>query len=106
MDKNITTLDTARMLEETTALLGDISSACAYLGSVAAANFAGPVHESTVGVINIIAYAANAAYDKQHDFTENFMDACGFEYPLRGDNAGNIQIEIVLNKLQGGSVRG
>ena len=93
MDKpKITTLETARMLDDTTALLGDIAGICDYLKYSIAMSHDEIANGDIFGIFGVLAYAAGAAHAKQADYLCEFMNVCGFNHPLQ-DNCPETNIQ-------------
>jgi len=83
----ITTLETARILDEAANLLGEVARVCEWLRYTPLPK--GQLAESISGIFGIMEYAANAANCKLCEYQDEFMSTCGFTYPLNGGNAGN-----------------
>ena len=74
----ITTLETAVMMDEITGLLCKVSDACDCLKY---ADLTAPVHTIN-GIFGVIAYATTEAHNKLNAYKDEFINVCGFEYPL------------------------
>jgi len=82
--QNITTLETAVMLDESCELLGHIAEACSFLSRAVSLGTCDRESDKLQGIFGVIAYAADIANTKQIEIRDRFTDACGFKYPLSG----------------------
>ena len=83
IEPKITTLETARMLDETTTLLSNMAGACDYLCcTTALISHSDQINNNICGVFGVLSYAADAAHTKQENYQFKFMEACGFVQPL------------------------
>ena len=110
IEPKITTLETARMLDETTTLLDYMAGACDYLCcTTALISHNELINNKICGVFGILSYAADAAHTKQENYQCEFMKACGFVLTAApnisifevGEGANVTVVGVVLNNALG-----